>query len=250
MTARFAILGVSSLIFGLALVGASTGAARAQQQQSAQQQADSEGRIVVIGEGSVSVAPDYAEINGGVTTHGRSVKEASDANSKLMTTITAALKDAGVTAKDIQTSHFSIQPIYAPPDPHGEARLTGYGVSNQVNAKIRDIGKVGDILDRLVAAGITNVGNIAFQHADPSKLLDEAREAAVADAKRKAEIYAKASGLTLGRVIWVTEDQGYEPPMPMMGRIAAAAPAAAPVPIATGEDSLHVRITVGFATRN
>jgi uncharacterized protein len=225
--------------------------AYAQQQQSGpaqQAQSTSEGRVVVIGEGSVSVAPDYAEINGGVTTRGKSVKEATDANSKLMAAVTSALMDAGVAQKDIQTSRFSIQPLYVSPDPHGEAKLSGYTVSNQVNVTIRDIGKVGDVLDRLVAAGVTNVGNIEFLHANPSKILDQAREAAVADAKRKAEIYAKASGVTLGRVAWITEDPDYAPPMPMMAKMSAAMPA--PVPISAGEDVLRVRITVGFGIGN
>jgi len=229
--------------FGIALIGQPAGPARAQQQ------AAPEGRILVIGEGSISTAPDYAEINGGVTTRGKSVKEASDANSKLMAAVTGALQDAGIVAKDIQTSHFSIQPLYTPADPHNEAKLSGYSVSNQINVTIHDIGKAGDILDRLITAGVTNVGNIQFLHTDPSKLLDQAREAAVADAKRKAEIYAKASGIKLGKVIWITEEPAYAPPMPMM-RMAAGAPAAASVPISVGEDSLHVRITVGFDTAN
>jgi uncharacterized protein YggE len=228
----------------LALVGiALTGVARAQQAPSA-----SDGRVVVIGEGSVSVAPDYAQIGGGVTTRGKSVKEATDANSKLMLAVTSALVDAGIAQKDIQTSRFSIQPIYVTPDPHGEAKLSGYSVSNQLNVTIRDIGKVGDVLDRLIAAGVTNVGNVEFLHADPSKILDQAREAAVADAKRKAEIYAKASGLKLGRVIWITESPDYAPPMPMMAKMSGGMPA--PVPISAGEDSLSVRITVGFETAN
>jgi uncharacterized protein YggE len=204
--------------------------------------------VVVIGEGSISAAPDYAEINGGVTTRGKSVKEATAANSTLMAAITAALQDAGIAAKEIQTSRFSIQPLYTPADPHNEAKLVGYSVSNQVNVTIRDIGKAGDLLDRLATAGVTNVGNIEFLHSDPSKLLDQAR-AAVADAKRKAEIYAKASGIGLGRVVWIAEDAGLAAPMPMMTRMAAGAPMA-PVPISAGEDALHVRITVGFAIAN
>jgi len=242
---------IISFLSGAAVLAAIVFAANAQAQQpqsapAQQAQSASEGRVVVLGEGSVSVAPDYAEINGGVTTRGKSVKEATDANSKLMAAITSALRDSGVAQKDIQTSRFSIQPIYAPPDPHGEAKLSGYSVSNQVNLTIRDIGKVGDVLDRLVAAGVTNVGNIEFLHANPSKILDQAREAAVADAKRKAEIYAKASGVTLGRVVWITEDPEYAPPMPMMAKVSAAMPA----PISAGEDSLRVRITVGFGIAN
>jgi uncharacterized protein len=238
---------VVAVLSGAALLAATGFAASAQAQQPSTASAP-EGRIIVIGEGSVSVAPDYAEISGGVSTRGKSVKEATDTNSKLMTAITAALLDSGVAQKDIQTSRFSIQPIYAPPDPHGEAKLSGYNVGNQVNVIIRDIGKVGDVLDRLVAAGVTNVGNVEFLHTDPSKVLDQAREAAIADAKRKAEVYAKASGLTLGRAVWITEDPEYAPPMLKMARMSAAMPA--PVPISVGEDVLRVRITVGFDSAN
>jgi uncharacterized protein YggE len=209
----------------------------------AQQQQPAEARIVVSGEGSVSVKPDHAQVRSGVTTRAKTVKEAVDANSKLMAAVIAALKDAGIADKDIQTSRFSIQPVYAPQEPRTEPRLTGYSVSNQVTATIREIGKVGDVLDRAIAAGATDAGNIAFLVADPSKALDQAREAAVADARRKAEVYAKASGVRLGRVEWIAEDVAGGPPMPMMAR---AAPGAAPVPIAAGEDTLRARITVGF----
>jgi uncharacterized protein len=247
MTAsRFTRLRISYFFVGFAIVSA--GAAQAQQQQAAPL-SGTEAGVVVIGEGSISAAPDYAELNGGVTTRGKSVKEATDANSTLMAAITAALQDAGIAAKDIQTSRFSIQSLYTPADPHNESKLAGYSVSNQVNVTIRDIGKAGDILDRLATAGVTNVGNIEFLHSDPSILLDQARAAAVADAKRKAEIYAKASGIGLGRVVWIAEDAGLAAPMPMMARMAAAAPMA-PVPISAGEDALHVRITVGFAIAN
>ena len=156
-------------------------------------------RVVVIGEGSVSVAPDYARLSGGVATRAKTVKEATDANSKLMNAVTAALLDSGIAQQDIQTSRFSIQPVYAPPQPQTEPRLTGYSVSNQVSVTVRQIAKLGETLDRMVAAGATDVGNVAFLIADPSKALDQAREAAVADARRKAELYARASGLNAPR---------------------------------------------------
>jgi uncharacterized protein YggE len=197
-----------------------------------------EARIVVTGDGSVSVTPNYAQIRSGVTTRAKSVKEAVDANSKLMTAVTNALRDVGIDPKDIQTSRFSIQPVYAQQEPR---TLTGYSVTNQVSATIRQIDKVGDVLDRVIAAGATDVGNIAFLVSDASKALDQAREAAIADARRKGEVYAKAAGVRLGAVQWIAEDTGSGPPVPMV-----RAAAAAPVPISTGEDTLRVRVTVGF----
>jgi uncharacterized protein len=207
----------------------------------AQQQPAPEARIVVTGEGSVRVTPNYAQIRSGVTTRSKTVKEGVESNSKLMVTIIAALKDAGIAEKDIQTARFSIQPVYAPQQPGTEPKLAGYSVSNQVNVIIREVGKVGDVLDRVVAAGATEVGDVSFLVSDASKALDQAREAAIADARRKAEVYAKASALKLGRVEWIAEDTGSGPPVPMMARAAAA-----PVPIASGEDTLRVRVTVGF----
>ena len=173
--------------------------------------AQAEARVIVVGEGSVQVAPDYAQIRGGVTTKGKTVKEATDANSKLMAAVTAALLNAGIAQADIQTAQFSIQPVYAPPQPQAEPKLVGYNVSNQVTVTVRALGKVSEILDRMVDAGVTDVGNVAFLHLDSAKALDQAREAAVADARRKAELYARAAGFTLGRVAWFTEGSGLMP---------------------------------------
>ena len=199
-------------------------------------------RIVVAGEGSVRLAPDYAQIRSGVGSHAKTAKEATDINSKAMAAIAAALVNAGIAQKDIQTSRFSLQPVYAQAQGNSEAKLTGFSVSNQVTVTIRQIGKVSDILDLLIASGATNVGGVEFLHDDPSKALDQAREAAFADARRKAELYAHTSGLTLGRVAWITEDAGYAGPVPL----ARASLAMVPVPISAGEDTLQARVTVGF----
>src|SRR5258708_39810637 len=174
--------------------------------QAQQPPAQAEARVIVIGEGSVHVAPDYAQIRGGVATKGKTVKDATDANSKVMAAITTALLNSGIAQADIQTAQFSIQPVYAPPQPPNEPKLAGYSVSNQVTVTVRAPGKVSEILDRMVDAGVTDVGNVSFLHSDPAKALDQARQAAVADARRKAELYAHAVGFTLGRVAWITED--------------------------------------------
>jgi uncharacterized protein len=214
--------------------------------QAQQPPAGPKARIIVIGEGSVAVVPDYAEVRSGVTTRARTAKEAADANTKAMTAMMAALKDLGVEQKDIQTSRFSVQPVYAPPQPNAEPKLTGFSVSNQVAVTVRQIAAAGTILDRLIGSGATDVGGIEFLHADLSTALDHAREAAFADARRKAELYARAAGLSLGRVAWITEDPAYAPPM--QAKAVRAGTFAAAAPIAAGEDTLHVRITVGFAT--
>jgi len=203
------------------------------------------GRVIVIGEGSVSVVPDYAQIGSGVTTRAKSVKEAMDANSRSMAAVIKALRDSGVAQSDIQTSRFLVQPVYAPQEPRTESKLAGYSVSNRVRVKIRQIDQVGEILDRLVTAGATDIGNVEFLVSEPSKALDHAREAAIADARRRAEVYAQASGIQLGRVEWVSEVSGFAPPAPMRSPEASTMTAAS-VPITGGEDTLRVRITVGF----
>jgi len=217
--------------------------------QAQQRPAQAEARVIVVGEGSVHVAPDYAQIRGGVTTKGKTVKEATDANSKVMAAITAALLSAGVAQTDIKTAQFSIQPVYAPSQPQAEPKLVGYSDSNQITVTVRALGKVSDTLDRMVDAGATDIGNVSFLHSDPAKALDQAREAAVADARRKAELYAHAAGFTLGRVAWLTEDTGTMPPVPMP-MFRAQASMTAPVPISAGEDTLRVQITIGFDIAN
>jgi uncharacterized protein len=207
-----------------------------------QPQAERQTNIVVNGEGRVSAAPDYAEITAGVTTKAKTAKEAADANAKLMTAVIAALADAGIVQKDTATARFSVQPVYTTASSGAEPKLTGFSASNQIAVTIRQIDKVGDIADRMVAAGVTNIGSLVFLHSDTSKLLDKAREAAVADARRKAEIYARAAGVSLGRVLSISENSTYTP-FAMDGMFRAKSVA---TPIASGEDMLRVEITVGF----
>jgi uncharacterized protein YggE len=207
------------------------------------QQTQSPPGVVVTGEGIVSVTPDYARIESGVTTRAKTAKDAVDANSKLMTAVTSALRESGIAESDVQTSRFTVQPIYAPAEPRAEPKLVGYSVSNRVRVNLRQIDKVGEVLDRLVNAGVTDVGGIDFLVSDPSKALDGAREAAIADARHKGEVYAQASGLRLGPTMWIREEGGSAAPISMR---AQGATAAGPVPIATGEDTLRVRVMVGF----
>jgi hypothetical protein len=200
-------------------------------------------RIIVTGSGSVTVAPDYAEIASGVTSQARTAKEASDANAKVMAALNAAIKADGVATDDIQTLRFSVSPVYGPPQQNAPPKLVGFSVANELAIKVRQIGKVGAILDSLIQAGATDSGSVQFLHSNMSRALDQARQAALADARRKASLYAQSAGLKLGDVAWVTEVPSYGSTMPMAGRAYAAA---APVPISAGADTLNVQITVGF----
>jgi uncharacterized protein YggE len=200
--------------------------------------------ILVTGEGTATVTPDIAQVTGGVSTRAATVKEAASNNARTMTAVIDALVQAGIERKDIQTAQFSVQPVYASSEPHTEQKLVGFSVSNQVIATIRNVDKVGDVLDRLIGAGATNVWNVQFTVSEPSKALDQARRAAVADARRKAELYANAAGVTLGPVLSVTEESASGPEFM---RRSAVKSLAAPTPIAVGEDTLRVSLSVNFA---
>jgi uncharacterized protein len=201
--------------------------------------------ITVSGEATISVAPDRAEIEAGVTSDAKTAREASDANNAAMGKLLLALKAANIDEKDIQTSRLSLQPQY-PPNRPGPSPVVGYQASNRVTVRLHDIPKVASTIDILVGAGATNIGGIGFSVSNASKLLDDAREKAVADARRKAEIYAKAAGVTLGAPLDISE-QGAPGPMPF--RKMAAGMAVSPTPVAQGEETLQVTVSVSWAIK-
>ncbi|OCK60304.1 SIMPL domain-containing protein [Bradyrhizobium sp. LMTR 3] len=200
--------------------------------------------ISVTGEANVSVAPDQAQIDGGVTSEAKTAREASDANNAAMGKVLLALKGAGIEEKDYQTSRLSLQPQSAP-NRAGPSPIVGYRASNRVTVKIRDVAKVANVIDVLVGAGANDIGGIHFSVTQASKYLDEAREKAVADARRKAEIYAKTAGVTLGEPISITEEGA---PTPLF-RGKMAAPMAASAPVAQGEETLSVTVLVSWAIK-
>jgi uncharacterized protein YggE len=200
--------------------------------------------ISVSGEAQVSAPPDLAQIDGGVTTEAKTAREASDTNNAAMGRVLLALKGAGIDEKDFQTSRLSLQPQYAP-NRSGPNAVVGYQASNRVTIKLRDVSKVASTIDTLVGAGANNIGGINFMVTAASKLLDDAREQAIADARRKAEIYAKAAGVTLGSPVSISEE-GAPGPMPFR-RMAAGMAASAPV--AQGEETLQVTVSVVWAIK-
>jgi hypothetical protein len=154
------------------------------------------------------------------------------------------LKGANIAEKDIQTSQLSLQPQNAP-NHSGPPLIIGYRASNRVTIRVRDVTKVANVIDMLVGAGANDIGGISFIVSTASKLLDDAREQAMADARRKGEIYAKAAGVTLGPPLSISEE-GSPGPMPfrkMVGGMAAAAP------VAQGEETLAVTVNVTWAIK-
>jgi uncharacterized protein len=206
--------------------------------------------ISVTGEASISVPPDLAQIDAGVASDAKSAREASEANNAAMSKVLAALKGAGIDEKDTQTSRLSLQPQYAQNRPgysgSGPSVITGYHAANRVTVKLHDIAKVAGVIDTLVAAGANDIGNIGFSVSQASKLLDEARDKAVADARRKAEIYAKAAGVTLGAPLSIAEGGA---PAPVFRSKMAMPMAATSVPVAPGEETLSVNVSVTWAIK-
>jgi uncharacterized protein YggE len=202
--------------------------------------------ISVSGEATVSAPPDLAQIDAGVASDAKTAKDASEANNAAMGKVLLALKGAGIAEKDYQTSRLSLQPQYAPSRSGVASPVVGFHASNRVTVKIRDVAKVAGIIDTLVGAGANDIGNISFEVTETSKLLDDAREQAVADARRKAEIYAKATGVTLGAPLSISEGGG---PVPLFRPRMAIAPVAAPAAVAPGEETLSVTVNVSWAIK-
>jgi len=201
--------------------------------------------ITVSGEATLSVAPDQAEIEAGVTSDAKTAREASEANNAAMGKLLLALKAANIDEKDIQTLRLSLQPQYAP-NRSGPSPVAGYQANNRVTVRLHDVLKVASTIDILVGAGAINIGGIGFSVSNASKLLDDARGQAVADARRKAEIYAKAAGVTLGAPLDISE-QGAPGPMPF--RKMAVGMAVSPTPVAQGEETLQVAVSVSWAIK-
>jgi uncharacterized protein YggE len=201
--------------------------------------------ISVTGEAIISVPPDLAQIDGGVTSEAKTAREASDANNAAMGKVLLALKGAGIDEKDFQTSRLSLQPQNAPNRTNGPPVIVGYRASNRVTIRLRDVTKVANVIDTLVGAGANDIGGINFMVSQASKLLDDAREKAIADARRKAEIYAKAAGVTLGAPISISEEGS---PAPMQFRKMAGGMATA-APVAQGEETLGVTVSVSWAIK-
>jgi uncharacterized protein YggE len=202
--------------------------------------------ISVTGEATVSVPPDLADIDGGFTSEAKTAREASDANNAAMGKVLLALKAAGIEPKDIQTSRLSLQPqTQNAPNRSSPPSIVGYRASNHVTIRLRDVTKVASVIDMLVGAGANDIGGINFMVSAASKLLDEAREQAFADARRKAEIYAKAAGVTLGTPLSISEGNASAPvsrsKMPMAPMAAA--------PVMQGEETLFVTVNVSWAIK-
>ncbi len=209
-------------------------------------------RIVVTGQGSVDIAPDMAVLSLTVTREAETANAALAASSSAMTDVLAAMKSEGIKKRDLQTSGFSIHPKYVYPSPKSSdqrepPRIVGYTVRNSLTVRVRDISKLGIILDKSVTLGVNEGGNFTLTNADPSAAITEARIKAMKDAMAKAETLAKAAGVKTGKLLEISE-QSYNPrPVPMARMEMTKLRSVGAVPVATGENTYKVTVSASFA---
>lgn len=208
-------------------------------------------RIMVSGEGSASAAPDMALISLTVLREAKTARDALNANNAAMAEVLAAMKTSGIADKDLQTSGFSIQPKYVYPGVvkgiEQPAKIVGYTVINTLGVRIRDLAKLGEVIDQSVTLGVNQGGDITFAKDDTTALLEDARKKAMADALAKAKTLTAAAGVSTGRILEISE-QSYQPqPIPMMrAEMVAAKSSADSVPVAAGENTYRVNVNVTF----
>lgn len=224
--------------------------------------------LTLNAEGRSTRQPDLAVFSAGVTTQGDTGAAALGENSRAMERVIAALRRAGIAERDIQTSNLSIQPIYAdptrdammaarasgqpfvPPPPEQQVpRIIGYQASNTVSVRQRNLKDFGRVIDALAAAGANRINGPSFQIENDAAALDEARLAAMTTARQRAELYARAAGLRVARVLSISEGGGYYGPQPIAFRevaMEAAAPPPPPAPVQPGELQLGTQVTVMY----
>jgi uncharacterized protein YggE len=239
-----------SLGLRAAVLGASLPALLATYPVSAQDVRPREPVISVSGQGEASVAPDMALLSLSVVRNGKTAEEALSSNSTAMKDVLSSLRADGIADRDVQTSNFSIHPQYRQSEPKDGVveppEVVGYEVSNMLMLKVRDLGKLGELIDSSVKLGVNQGGQISFTNDNPDTVLTEARKAAVAEAVAKARTLTEAAGVKLGRILEINENSASPMPEPMM-RMSMAKDMRQAVPIAAGENSYTVTVNVTFA---
>ncbi|PDV90172.1 hypothetical protein CO652_01875 [Rhizobium sp. H4] len=216
----------------------------------AQEAKPREAVISVTGDGESSMAPDMAVVTLSVVKQAKTAREALDENNKAMKDVLGALKSGGIAERDLQTSGFSIQPQYNYPQPvdgqQQQPQLIGYQTINSITVRLRDLAKLGQVIDQSVTLGINQGGEIQFTNDKPDAAVEEARKNAVAEAVKKAKTLSEAAGVKLGRIIEINENEPRPLPQPAY-RATMMKEADAAVPVQGGETTYHVSVTVTFA---
>jgi uncharacterized protein len=204
-------------------------------------------RLDVVATGEVTRVPDIARISTGVITTATTASAALEQNAVQMRKVRDALRKAGIADNDIQTSSINLYPDYRQDERGGgNPQLIGYRAQNEVTVRFRDIANTGKILDALVAQGANQINGPSLSVDKPEAALDEARTAAIAKARARAELYAKAAGMSVKRIVAISEGgDGAQPPRPMV-MMMARSKEAADTTIEAGEQKLSVSVSVTF----
>lgn len=195
--------------------------------------------------GSVNVRPDTAHITVGVVSEAESARSAMDDNNAAMADVIAALKEKDIAGKDVQTTNFAVHPRYQHFDDGKPSVISGYRVVNSIRITVRDIGRLGEVLDKVVGFGSNQIGGISFSVSEPDALMDKARTQAIETARERAELYAEAAGASVGEVLQIEELDKNGGPEPRFR--AMATKAESDVPIEAGETEIKVRVRVVWA---
>jgi uncharacterized protein YggE len=202
--------------------------------------------ITVNGQGKASAPPDMATIEIGVVTHGVTAIEALSENNQIMGRIMDILIGHKIAEKDVQTSILNVTPEYKQDDRgRVEEKISGYSVRTQVQVLVRNLKDLGQVIDALVRAGSNQVSGISFGIDDQARVINQARERAVADARGRAELYARSAGIRVGKILAISE-QATEWPRAQGAYRMYDMQAASSVPVATGEQEYDVTIQMIF----
>jgi uncharacterized protein YggE len=233
--------GFAIAVAAVALTGIGTVPSRAEDKAM-------ERTITVSATGTAEAEPDQARITSGVSTEAPTAREALTGNTEAMNKVIAELKSKGIDAKDIQTASFNVEPVMDYSKDGQPPKLRGYRVSNQVVVLVRDLDKLGSVLDDLVTAGANQVQGLAFEVSKAETLKDEARKNAIANALRRAKLLAAAAGTEVGQVLQISEETTPDVPVtfaaPRFAKVQAAS-----VPIERGSSTLEARVTTTWALK-
>jgi len=227
---------------GVALAAAvsAAGVATAAEPERAQERT-----VSVSATGSVVTEPDHATISIGVVSEADTAREALARNSATMVKVIDGLKALGISAQDIRTTAVNVEPRYRNAKEQQAPSIVGYQVVNQVRITARELKRLGEVLDQVVGLGGNQISGITFEVSKAEELKDEARKAAMANALRRARLYAASAGAEVGQVLTISEDQPAPGPRPM----ARTSLAAGDLPIEPGSQRLEVKIHVTWALR-
>jgi hypothetical protein len=198
--------------------------------------------LSLTGSGAVKTTPDKVDISTGVTSEAKTAREALDQNTEAMAKVVQALKEDGIEPKDIQTTNFSVNPVYEQKAEGRPPVVIGYRVINQVRISLHDIKKLGAILDKVVSLGANQIDSIEFGVEEPEALKDEARKLAIKNVSENAKLYADAAGVGLGPILAISEEESSYQPRYAAG--AARMEMAKDVPIEAGTATVEVRVSV------